>query len=126
MTDLLSLEVSPDPYGVRPARRAVSDRLRELGINGGCEIAALLTSEIVSNAVRLRPRTIRLDVRSAHDTIRIEACAEGVDFGSADPPPRDDDEERSLAVVAGLARHWGLRRSRDGTDLTWLELDATA
>ncbi|MBV8951612.1 MAG: ATP-binding protein [Actinobacteria bacterium] len=121
--DALSLEVSPTPQGVRPARVAVGRQVAGSGRVAQAAVAVLMTSELVSNAVRLNPRAMRLDLHMDGSTIRIEVCADGVRDRDIDPPPRDRAEELSLAVVAAYARQWGLQRSRDGHDVMWLELD---
>jgi anti-sigma regulatory factor (Ser/Thr protein kinase) len=122
--ELLTLELSPSAESVRPARIAVREQLAALGLEASAPVAVLATSELVSNAVRLRPGSIRLDLRAGRDAIRIEVSAEGVRYATMDPPPRDHAEELSLAVVAAFARQLGLQRSRDGSDVMWLELDA--
>ncbi len=122
----LTLELSPSPENVRVARAAVTERLGETALDGYADVAALVTSELVSNAVRLDPHGIRLDLRLTPGTIRIEVCAEGVGFRSSEPPPRDDSEHLVLVVVAAFARQWGLQRGRDGTDLAWAELGVHA
>ncbi len=120
--DAFSMRLPPTPEGVRLARVAVGERVEEWGFGAHVPAAVLVTSELVSNAVRLAPRTVRLDLDATDRTVRIAVRAEGVPFGNADPPPRDVAEQMSLAVVAAFSRKWGLQRGRDGHDMMWLEL----
>jgi anti-sigma regulatory factor (Ser/Thr protein kinase) len=91
---------------------------------------ALLTTEVVSNAVRHASRangdeiTIRL---SANDIIRVEVVDCGTLF---DPPqPREPWDARAsgwgLFLVDTVARAWGIEKEANGKKV-WFELDRGA
>ncbi|ROO90981.1 anti-sigma regulatory factor (Ser/Thr protein kinase) [Actinocorallia herbida] len=89
------------------------------------EVVALLTSEVVTNAVQHGPRggEIRVAVWRDGKRVRVE-CA---DSGGGVPVARDaadgDEDGRGLMLLDGLARDWGSRTGESGTSV-WFEVDA--
>ena len=66
------VECQPDPASVRTARLFVVDRLQEWGVDELVDSAALLTSELATNAVLHTRRPFSVDVIRAGDAIRVE------------------------------------------------------
>ncbi|MDG9717773.1 ATP-binding protein [Streptomyces sp. DH24] len=118
-----------DLRAVPEARRALRELLRQWGRPGRSEIAELLTSELVTNALvhtdddavltaTVRPGGLRVEVR---------------DFVAGRPAPRvphaDDGAQRTngrgLVLVQSLADSWGVRPHGVGKAV-WFELDAGA
>jgi anti-sigma regulatory factor (Ser/Thr protein kinase) len=113
-----------EPGAVRAARAAVRDQLRGWRLDSLADLAALLVSELVTNALRhaTGPVGVRL-VRPAElgDTLLVE-----VSDPLPDPPheraPRPDEESgRGLQLVAGSSRRWGTRPGDTGKTV-WFEL----
>ncbi|MFJ3666172.1 ATP-binding protein [Streptomyces sp. NPDC090106] len=113
-----------DPGAVRAARAAVRGRLRDWGLDGVCDVTALLVSELVTNALRhaTGPIGVRL-VRPARpgDVLRVE-----VSDPLPDPPRErvarpDDENGRGLALVAHVSLRWGTRPGGTGKTV-WFEL----
>ncbi|MDQ0686036.1 anti-sigma regulatory factor (Ser/Thr protein kinase) [Streptomyces achromogenes] len=113
-----------DPGAVRTARRAVREQLRDWGLDSVGDLAALLVSELVTNALRhaTGPIGVRL-VRPAHleGVLLVEV---------SDPlpdPPREriarpeDESGRGLQLVASSSRRWGTRPGDTGKTV-WFEL----
>jgi anti-sigma regulatory factor (Ser/Thr protein kinase) len=79
------------------------------------DVAVLLTSELVTNAIRHTPGLgVMLSIQCTHDQLRVE-----VDDWSPSPPvltdaPPDADAGRGLALVASLASDWGFYRIPTG------------
>jgi anti-sigma regulatory factor (Ser/Thr protein kinase) len=109
------------------ARRYVADVLGALAVPGeAAEAALLVTSELVTNAVRYgRADRVRL---------LIAACsADGVTLTVADSTPYEplpeavmagelDESGRGLALVAALSATWGHRPEPGGGTAVWAEL----
>lgn len=106
------------PRSVARARRAVSGALGEWGV-GQADVAtaALVVSELVTNAVRhgLVPGRL-VELRLTYDlgkAVNVEVSDAGdgrPPTGTAAPPLPDDDAEsgRGLALVAAFADAWGV------------------
>ncbi|AIV34409.1 ATP-binding protein [Streptomyces sp. CCM_MD2014] len=113
------------PDAVRTARSLVRHTLREWELDSVVDVAALLVSELVTNA--LRHATGPIGVR----VVRGPAGAAGVLLVEvSDPlpdPPRervarpDDEDGRGLQLVASATRRWGTRPGEAGKTV-WFEL----
>ncbi|CAL9558915.1 hypothetical protein SUDANB43_04569 [Streptomyces sp. enrichment culture] len=114
-----------EPDAVRTARSLVRHTLREWELDSVVDVAALLVSELVTNA--LRHATGPIGVR----VVRGPAGAAGVLLVEvSDPlpdPPRervarpDDEDGRGLQLVASATRRWGTRPGEAGKTV-WFEL----
>jgi anti-sigma regulatory factor (Ser/Thr protein kinase) len=118
----LNETLPPDPASVARARRMIWRFVAdcEPGVDG--EAAGLLTSELVTNAIRHAGTPVELLARVARG-LRVE-----VTDGRPDVPlaPRDASgfsvSGRGLHLVDELASRWGVER--DGaTKTVWFELD---
>ncbi|MEU1873740.1 anti-sigma regulatory factor (Ser/Thr protein kinase) [Streptomyces ambofaciens] len=113
------------PDAVRTARSLVRRTLGDWRLDSVGDIAALLVSELVTNA--LRHATGPIGVR----VVRDPAGAAGILLVEvSDPlpdPPReraarpDDEDGRGLQLVATAARRWGTRPGEAGKTV-WFEL----
>ena len=115
-----------DLGAVPETRRALRELLRHWGRPGRSEIAELLTSELVTNALvhtdrdavvtaTVGPRALRVEVRDfvAHrPRVRLPEAGEGT-------------HGRGLVLVQSLADAWGVRAHGVGKAV-WFELDAGA
>ncbi|MFK4097886.1 ATP-binding protein [Streptomyces anthocyanicus] len=125
------------PDAVRTARSLVRRTLGEWRLDSVGDIAALLVSELVTNALRhaTGPIGVRL-VRSPAPAAPAAPAAggDGADgvllVEVSDPlpdPPRervarpDDEDGRGLQLVASAARRWGTRPGEAGKTV-WFEL----
>ena len=105
-------ELFGEPANARDARRLVIGALQEWGLTHLEDSAALLVSEVVTNAV-LHARTgLAVEVERRGDAVRVT-----VSDGSPRQPQRrhhdlDSGTGRGLALRTALARDWG---SADGT-----------
>lgn len=115
---------SADPGAVRAARSAVRDQLRLWDLDSVGDLAALLVSELVTNA--LQHATAPIGVR----LVRPAPHAEVLLVEVSDPLPRppraraarpEDEDGRGLQLLASASRRWGTRPGAGGKTV-WFEL----
>ncbi|MGI8491231.1 MAG: ATP-binding protein [Acidimicrobiales bacterium] len=87
------------------------------------EIVALLTSEVVTNAVRHAATVIQLAVQLEDEGLVL---VETVDDHPAVPMLRelhtDREDGRGMWMVERLAQRWGVRPLPDGRKVVWFEV----
>jgi anti-sigma regulatory factor (Ser/Thr protein kinase) len=115
-----------DLKAVPEARRALRELLRHWGRPGRSEIAELLTSELVTNALIHTDHDAVLTATVSAQGLRVEVR----DFVARRPrlrvPVADDGTHgRGLVLVQSLADAWGVRAHGVGK-VVWFELDAGA
>ncbi|MEU4657629.1 ATP-binding protein [Streptomyces sp. NPDC023723] len=116
-----------DLGAVPEARRALRELLRHWGRPGRSEVAELLASELVTNALVHTDHDAVLTAVVDHRAVRVEVR----DFVSRWPRPHAVDAEggthsthgRGLLLVQSLADAWGVRAHAVGKSV-WFELDA--
>jgi anti-sigma regulatory factor (Ser/Thr protein kinase) len=113
--------LDPVPTSPAAARRWLRARLDALGRPQLADVALLLVSEAVTNAVLHARTAIEVDVQPLGNGIRVE-----VRDGSPRPPSRRRHSEaattgRGLALVASLADDWGWSQQPAGK-VVWFEL----
>ncbi|MEU0073725.1 ATP-binding protein [Streptomyces sp. NPDC006332] len=109
---------------VPEARRALRELLRHWGRPGRAEVAELLTSELVTNALVHTDHDAILKATVGRRGLRVEVR----DFAALRPrlcAPKADDgtHGRGLVLVQSLADAWGVRAHGVGKAV-WFELDA--
>jgi anti-sigma regulatory factor (Ser/Thr protein kinase) len=109
---------------IADARRCTRDLLRLWGLGEEiCDLAVLVISELVTNAVRHTASTaIMCQVRSTDRLVHVEVKDEGA--GSSTPrklaPDADAESGRGLLLVDTLTDAWGVRSSDpDGGRTVW-------
>ncbi|MCW7942583.1 hypothetical protein AAW14_11150 [Streptomyces hygroscopicus] len=115
-----------DLRAVPEARRALRELLRHWGKPGRSEIAELLTSELVTNALVHTDHDAVLTATVSSSGLRVEVR----DFVGRRPrlrvPDTDDGTHgRGLVLVQSLADAWGVRTHGVGKAV-WFELAAEA
>jgi GAF domain-containing protein/anti-sigma regulatory factor (Ser/Thr protein kinase) len=106
---------------VARGRQLVRRRAEELGRPAAAEPAALVASELITNALLHGGGCQALDVRPTQDGVRIE-----VRDGNRNPPRVGIHSEvgltgRGLRLVAALATRWGAE-VEDGGKVVWAEV----
>jgi serine/threonine-protein kinase RsbW len=125
-----SLTVSGTPEEVRGTRAFVTRTLSAAGKGGtvDCETATLLTSELVTNAIRHTASgapsgTVTIVIVDVPDGVLIEVT----DDGSATTPVVRGElmapDGHGLQLVKALAAQWGFLREPGGTTV-WFHLAA--
>ena len=122
---LLRLALPPDVPTVRLARQTTRDTLAAWQLSHLEDVAVLLVSELVTNAVRNARDTgaIGLELASVGTGLRVEV-QDGDPHWRLKPSSPDDDESGfGFVLVDSLAGRWGIRRVCAGKAV-WVELDA--
>jgi anti-sigma regulatory factor (Ser/Thr protein kinase) len=109
---------------VRPARRLAGDQLDHWGFGYHREVAELLVSELVTNAIRHGTGAINLTITMRDGTLRFEVQDEAADLvPHIRPVGAADEGGRGLHLVGMLSSRWGATRTAAGK-VVWFELQA--
>lgn len=125
--DTARLELPATPAAASVARLFVRCLCEEWGVGAVADVAELLSSELVTNAVLHAQSAIELDAACNDRDLRIDVR----DFGSGEVAPRsltaptEAEGGRGLAIVANLATSWGVEESSRGKSV-WFTLTAPA
>lgn len=125
MTVMVELRatLSADPEQVAEARRLVAGYLHDRGEDDG-EVAVLLVSELVTNAILYGRAPLELRAHTEGSALRVEVR----DQEPASPPVLRGDVDlaevggRGLQLVDTLADRWGWAAEEQGK-VVWFELD---
>lgn len=116
--------LSAEPQSARRARRLVADELRRCRCGALADVAELLTSELVTNALIHARTAITLVVEARDGRVRVmigDALPVGVPEGRR-RSLEDATTGRGLELVAALAARWGQDLRGDGK-VVWFELE---
>jgi anti-sigma regulatory factor (Ser/Thr protein kinase) len=123
MSPAARTELEATPASAAAARRFVRDLLAAWDCETDDEVAVLLTSELVSNAVRHAASRLALDVRCEpeNDLVRVEVHDADERLPVVRSPDPDAVGGRGLFLVESLARRWGAEPEGAGK-VVWFEL----
>ena len=110
-----------DPRSVAVARRLVENTL-DGQAPGVVEDAVLLTSELVTNAVRHAESTVRVVVAVDDRFVRVEVHDDSDLLPVVGPARSTAMGGRGMPMVDVLARRWGVTPAADGGKAVWFEL----
>ena len=126
------LALAAEPTSARTARQFVGEALTEWGLAHAAELAILLASELVTNAIRHAGTDdilVRLEWAGGTAPVRVEVHDHSPDLPSQPAAGRRGAEPdplalsgRGLALVEVCADDWGVQVADDGKAV-WFELD---
>jgi anti-sigma regulatory factor (Ser/Thr protein kinase) len=91
-----------------------------------CALAALLTSELVTNAVRYGGSRAVIDAQTPGGVLRVSVRDDNPALPVVGAKPEFTKEGgRGLQVVDALASRWGVEEAAGGGKAVWFELDLT-
>jgi anti-sigma regulatory factor (Ser/Thr protein kinase) len=117
----ISVELAPAAKSVPHARSVVVDFLRRNGSDGVVDVASLLTSELVTNAVVHGATAVGLRATLSDHRLRVEATDSSPDPPVLQYPGASATDGRGLVVVSRLATEWGYELRPSGKAV-WFEL----
>lgn len=123
-THLASWSLPPDLSSVPRTRRLTRDRLTAWKLEGFTDVAELLVSELVTNALRYSPGPIRLTLWRADDMLRGEVEDTGAELPSFRDHCSYDERGRGLLLLDALTCCWGSAPTPGGKTV-WFELPTT-
>jgi anti-sigma regulatory factor (Ser/Thr protein kinase) len=118
-----SLTMTARSDAARRARKFLTDFCRAAQLPPDlCQTAALLVSELVTNAVVHGRTSATVEVHRPADTLRVTVRDDNPALPAVgDAPDFTDEHGRGLLIVSKLARRWGVEASGDGKAV-WFEL----
>jgi anti-sigma regulatory factor (Ser/Thr protein kinase) len=119
-----SLRLARVPESARLARRFITEFSKASRLSDDdCHTAALLTSELVTNAVRYGGSRATLEARRPSGVLRISVEDDNPELPEEGLAPTYRAESgRGIMLVDALAARWGVER-RTGGKAVWFELD---
>jgi PAS domain S-box-containing protein len=116
-----STELPPTAASAARARRFVAAALAAIPDRRAVEIAELLTSEVVTNAVVHGGSAVRVEVETVDGRTRISVCDNDPGQPELRSPGLDDESGRGMRLVDSLARRWGVQPAGSGK-CVWFEV----
>lgn len=121
------LELGALPTAIGCGRDHVRHVLAEWGLTAFADDAILLTSEILTNALKASqtlptPAPIALRLLANSDHLIIEAWDQQTAGYELQPRTADDEHGRGLMVVTALSHRWGVTRINARYKAVWCEL----
>jgi anti-sigma regulatory factor (Ser/Thr protein kinase) len=120
------LRLPPRPDAAGQARKFLTDFCGAADMPPAlCETAALLVSELVTNAVIHGRTSATVEVHRPPDSLRVTVRDDNPALPAVGESPDFDAESgRGLLIVSKLAHRWGIE-SADGGKSIWFELAVT-
>ena len=115
------VDLPQDVVAEREARAIVRDLLSRWGYHDLLDDAALVVSELVTNAVTHASSACAVVVNRSGSGVRIEVRDEGQGTPDPQPPSSTAEGGRGLMIVSALAKAWGIDTAPP-TKSVWVEL----
>jgi PAS domain S-box-containing protein len=117
------IELSADPKAAATARRFAAEVLAGWPVGIDAELAELLVSELVTNAVRHTSGVIGLRLRRTGSALYVEVTDNDTRVPRLRTTAHGDESGRGLHLINELSARWGVRPLADGK-VVWFELSA--
>jgi signal transduction histidine kinase len=120
------LELPDDPESVPLARHLLNQLLGHWELDDFVDLASLLITELVANALRHVPGTCAVELSRRADVLRIVVVDTGPGMPDLLNPGLSSFGGRGLHIVSALATAWGTERLEDGCKAVWAEIATPA
>lgn len=114
-------KLEAQPQSSAAARRFVDETLQRWNCGELFDVVALLTSELVTNAIIHAHSDIELSVSLKPGAVRIDVVDTSADLPEMREAADEDTSGRGLGLVEALATAWGVDE-RPGGKSVWFEL----
>jgi anti-sigma regulatory factor (Ser/Thr protein kinase) len=122
----LSVYLTQGTAAAAEARRHVREAIEAWGTPVDSYLAALLTSELVTNAIRYAGGPVKLFVTCSAGHLRVYVHDTSPELPALLDTPADAEDGRGLMLVASLATDWGCYRTSAGKAVHFALALATA
>ena len=116
-----TLTLGDKPQDVGRARAFITERLAEWGLSHLTDTAALITSELVTNAILHTDSPSQLRVHHAGTRLVVDVADEATTWPKVHDARPDEENHRGMAIVRALATRWGARSTATGK-VVWVEI----
>jgi anti-sigma regulatory factor (Ser/Thr protein kinase) len=106
--------LTPGPRAAGDARRRVEGAIGSWRVPVDADSAMLLTSELVTNALRHSGGSVVLDISCSFGQLRVEVHDTSGSIPIQADPQDDEETGRGLLLVETLAAEWGFYRTNLG------------
>lgn len=123
--DTARLELPATPAAASVARLFVRCLCEEWGVGSVADVAELLSSELVTNAVLHARSGIELEAARTSTALRVDVrdVGQGRIQSKTQQAPTEAEGGRGLSIVESLAEDWGVEESASGKSV-WFTLAA--
>jgi anti-sigma regulatory factor (Ser/Thr protein kinase) len=118
------LELAGDPASVPLARSLLAQLLGQWEMEDFVDLAELLITELVANAIRHVPGACAVELTRCDDALHIAVIDSGAGMPDLQNPGISAFGGRGLHIVAALSDAWGTDRLEDGSKAVWAQLKA--
>ena len=109
------VRLTREPAAAAAARSQVRAAIRDWKVPVDLDIAVLLTSDLVTNAITHGDgETVTLAIRCSRDQLRIDVYDKSRSLPAGAGGPADADTGHGLILVASLSTEWGSFRTPAG------------
>jgi anti-sigma regulatory factor (Ser/Thr protein kinase) len=119
------IELPPDPTSVAVARRFIREVLHEPAWEALSDVVTLLTSELVTNAIRHAHSPCTVLLTADPGKVRVEVLDESEAPVVPRKPPAEAESGRGIDLVDVLAGSWGTQPLAHGKAV-WFDVQVPA
>lgn len=132
MCDKAELMLESRPESIRRGRQFVADTLVQWGFGADEQARArlseivLVASELLTNAVRVSPRTTSLRVQAHRDHVLVEVRDDSTVPATPRKAGLNDTSGRGLSIVDALSERWGTTPIERAGKVVWSKMAISA
>jgi anti-sigma regulatory factor (Ser/Thr protein kinase) len=110
----LSVYLTAGPAAAAQARGYVREAIEAWSLSVDAYVAALLTSELVTNAIRHADGPVKLFVTCSCEHLRVYVHDTSPEWPAVCDAPTEEEDGRGLLLVASLSTEWNCYRTSAG------------